>query len=135
MPDAYWTAITNVRIPAGSYIVVDSSPGTWAWAGGHRRAAAWSPSGALPKAGTAPPAATDRRAEAKKAITSRYCGGFSQYVTSVRARKTGTELYRVEVHIVLDSGEWTAKFDVDFATEFGPEIRPINDESADLLCG
>jgi hypothetical protein len=134
VPNAYWTAITNVRIPAGSYTVVDSSPGTWAWAsdtGGRGMVTVWG----VAEPGATAPSGTDRRAEAKQAITSRYCGGFSQYVTWVRARETGTELYRVEVHIALDSGEWTARFDVDFATELGPEIRPLNDESADLLCG
>jgi hypothetical protein len=133
VPNAYWTAVTDFLVPAGSYTVTDSSPGTWAWApdtGGRGMVTVWG----IAEVGTTGPEAVDRRAEAKQAITSRYCGGFSEYVTWVRARETDTELYRVEVHIELDSGEWTAAFDVDFATEFGPEIRPLNDESADLLC-
>lgn len=131
VPNAYWTAITNVQVPAGSYTVIDSSPATWAWApdtAGRGMVTVW---------GVAEDAAEQsggRGEEARQAITSRFCGGFSEYVTSVRARETDIELYRVEVHIELDSGEWTAMFDVDFATEFGPEIRPLNDESADLLC-
>ena len=40
----------------------------------------------------------------------------------------------MEIDIELDSGSWTALFDVDFATEDGPEIRPVNEESAALLC-
>ncbi|MDO9496981.1 MAG: hypothetical protein Q7J48_14845 [Nocardioides sp.] len=132
VPNAYWTAITNFQVPAGRYTVVDSSPDTWAWApdtGGRGMVTVWG------VAEGAPEQDGSRGEEAKQAITSRFCSGFSEYVTWVRARETDTELYRVEVHIELDSGEWTAKFDVDFATEFGPEIRPVNDESGDLLCG
>jgi hypothetical protein len=32
VPDAYWTATPNVRVPAGTYRVVDSNPSTWSWA-------------------------------------------------------------------------------------------------------
>jgi hypothetical protein len=32
VPDAYWTATPNVRVPAGTYRVVDSNPATWSWA-------------------------------------------------------------------------------------------------------
>lgn len=30
VPNAYWTANPNVKIPAGEYTVIDSSPATWA---------------------------------------------------------------------------------------------------------
>lgn len=30
VPNAYWTAMPNVRIPAGEYTVIDSNPMTWA---------------------------------------------------------------------------------------------------------
>lgn len=30
VPNAYWTATPNVKIPAGEYTVIDSSPATWA---------------------------------------------------------------------------------------------------------
>lgn len=131
VPNAYWTAITNVRIPAGRYTVADSSPGTWAWApdtGGRGMVTVWGVAEDPVEQGGG------RSDEAKQAITSRFCGGLSEYVAWVRAQEIDTELYRVEVHIELDSGEWTAGFDVDFATELGPEIRPLDDESADLLC-
>src|SRR5690606_11893197 len=105
VPNAYWTAITDFRVPAGRYTVVDSSPGTWAWAsdtGGRGMVTVWGVAeGAAEQGGS-------RNEEAKQAITSRFCGGFSEYVAWVRARQTDTELYRVEVHIELDSGEWTA---------------------------
>ncbi|MDP2774252.1 MAG: hypothetical protein Q8O61_11930 [Nocardioides sp.] len=132
VPNAYWTAITNFQVPAGRYTVVDSSPGTWAWApdtGGRGMVTVWG------VADGAPEQDGGRDEEAKQAITSGLCSGVSDYVAWVRARETDFELYRVEVHIKLDSGEWTARFDVDFATEFGPEIRPVDDESGDLLCG
>lgn len=32
VPNALWTAVTDFEVPAGTYTVVDSSPGTWAWA-------------------------------------------------------------------------------------------------------
>ena len=138
VPNAYWTAVINYRIPAGTYTVVDSSPATWAWAsdtGGRGMVTVWGVAEGGGAASPSSPALSGERAgEAKRAITSRYCGGFSQYVTWVHARETESQLYRVEVHIALDSGEWTAKFDVDFATEGGPDIRPLNNASADLLC-
>ena len=30
--NAYWTVTPDVAIPAGTYTVVDSDPGTWSWA-------------------------------------------------------------------------------------------------------
>jgi hypothetical protein len=29
VPNAYWTASPNVTLPAGSYTIIDSDPGTW----------------------------------------------------------------------------------------------------------
>jgi len=29
VPNAYWAAVPNVALPAGSYTVIDSDPGTW----------------------------------------------------------------------------------------------------------
>ena len=30
VPNAYWTATPNVRLPPGNYTVIDSDPATWA---------------------------------------------------------------------------------------------------------
>jgi len=89
---------------------------------------------------TAPPQGDDRSAEAVAAVESQYCppeagmDDWRAYIVETRGYETDYLLYRVEVDIQLDSGSWTALFDVDFATEMGPEVRPVNDESADLLC-
>ena len=134
VPNAVWTAVTDFTVPAGAYTVIDSSPGTWAWApdtGGRGMTAVW---GEVDESAPTQSPTTDRGSEAKSAVTSRYCDGVAEYVDWVRAREIDLELYRVTVHIQLDSGEWTGKFDVDFATEFGPEIRPLNDASGDLIC-
>ncbi|WP_372735191.1 DUF6777 domain-containing protein [Nocardioides sp.] len=134
VPNAYWTAITNFRIPAGSYTVVDSNPATWAWTpdtGGRGMVRVW---GVPDSASNSGAQVSDKAQQAVEAVRLSLCPDVKQYVGSIRAREVETDLFRVEVKIVLDSGQWTAKFDADFATEFGPEIRPVNDNSADLLC-
>lgn len=150
VPDAGWVAVTNFTVPAGRYTVVDSDPASWAqnaesggrgFVGIHGIAAS-TPTTRTPN--TQPPttaSAPDRTQEAIDAVQGRLCGqtpgideDWRQYITSITATETDFELYRVDVRIDLDSGGWDALFDVDFATEGGPEIRPVNSESADLLC-
>ncbi len=85
---------------------------------------------------TAPPATVaptpDRSEEAIDDVAARMCD--TTYITEYTSEEIDTELWRVDVHIVLDSGEWWAHFDVDYATEFGPEIRPADDVSGEMLC-
>jgi hypothetical protein len=89
---------------------------------------------------TSAPLTGDRGDEAIDAVEARFCPpepgmeDWTTYITELSAQEIDFELYRVEVRIELDSGGWTAAFDVDFATELGPEIRPLDDESAALLC-
>lgn len=150
VPNAYWQAITNFTVPAGRYTVVDSDPASWAQnaeSGGRGFTSIFgiatsSPTTRTPS--TRPPttaSAPDRSQEAIDAVQGRFCGptagvddDWRQYITRITATETDVELYRVDVRIDLDSGGWNALFDVDFATEFGPEVRPVNSESADLLC-
>lgn len=149
VPNAYWTATVNVTLPAGRYTVIDSDPGTWAWApdtGGrgmvqiHGVATTTpAPTTTRPTPTTAAPDDADRSQEAIDAVEGALCPtpgveDWQRYITGFTATETDFLLYRVEVRIELDSGGWTALFDVDFATEGGPEIRPANDESSDLLC-
>lgn len=147
VPNATWIAVTNERVPAGSYTVVDSSPGTWAYApdtGGRGMVTIW---GVAEKTSTTKPdtsattaPSSDRSAQAVAAVEGSLCNSdpslddWRQYITGITAHETETDLYRVEVRIQLDSGAWTALFDADFATEDGPVIRAINSESAALLC-
>jgi hypothetical protein len=149
VPNAYWTAVVDVRVPAGSYTVVDSDPATWAWAsdtGGrgmvtvHGIAEGAATTTTRPRTTTtSAPQDHDRSKEAMGWVQDSFCADpdvedWRQYITDVRAHETDDLLYRVEVDITLDSGAWTALFDVDFATEDGPDIRPVNSESAALLC-
>jgi hypothetical protein len=150
VPNAYWEAVTNFTVPAGRYTVVDSDPGSWAQnaeSGGRGfvgiyGVATTSPTTRTPTTRTPTTAsAPDRTQEAIDAVQGRFCGqtpgvdeDWRQYITRITATETDFELYRVVVRIELDSGGWDALFDVDFATEFGPEIRPVNAESGDLLC-
>jgi hypothetical protein len=88
---------------------------------------------------TAPPS-PDRGDEAIDAVEARFCPpepgmeDWTTYITELRAEEVDFLLYRVSVRIELDSGGWTASYDVDFATELGPEVRPLDDDSASLLC-
>jgi len=54
--------------------------------------------------------------------------------TSAQVSTERDTLYHVKVHIVLDSGDWWAAFEVDFATEVAPDIRPLDAASAPLVC-
>lgn len=148
VPNAYWTATVNVSVPAGRYTVIDSDPSTWAQnadSGGRGfvriHGVATQPPASVPTtAAPVPPTTPDRSQEAISAVEASLCGpspgveDWRQYITRITATEIDFELYRVEVRIELDSGGWTALFDADFATEFGPVIRPVDDESADLLC-
>jgi len=147
VPNAYWTATMNIQLPAGRYTVLDSDAATWSWApdtAGRGMVYIYGVALAAP-ATTQPPPTTrlddgDRSQAAISAVEAAFCGpspgieDWRQYITGITATETDTLLYRVEVRIELDSGGWTALFDADFATEHGPEIRPVNDESSDLLC-
>lgn len=88
---------------------------------------------------TAPPS-PDRGDEAIDAVEARFCPpepgmeDWTTYITELRAEEVDVLLYRVAVRVELDSGGWTAAYDVDFATELGPEVRPLDDDSASLLC-
>ncbi len=129
VPNAYWLAVTNFRVPAGSYTVLDSDQATWAWTpdtGGRGMLTIW---GVRDEA-----QAPDRSAEAKSAVRARYCDGVSPYVARVTATMSSVDLYRVKVFIVLDSGRWTGQFDVDFSGSSGPQVRAIDDDSARLIC-
>ena len=147
VPNAYWTATVNLQLPAGRYTVIDSDPGSWAWApdtAGRgivtiHGVAATAPTTTRPTPTTAAPDDVDRSQEAIDAVEAAFCTtpgveDWRQYITGITATETDLLLYRVAVRIELDSGGWTALFDVDFATEGGPEIRAVNSESADLLC-
>ena len=81
---------------------------------------------------TAPPSA-DRSQEAIAVMEASLCPDSLPYVSGYRAYELRTDRYRVEVDITLDSGSWTAYFDVEFASEF-PLVEPQDSESAALLC-
>lgn len=87
---------------------------------------------------TAPPTQGGREGEAvwwiQEAIGA--CDPTSfEVITDIRALPTERDtLYVVDVALSLDSGSWTAAFEVDFATEEFPEIRPADAESAALIC-
>lgn len=149
VPNAYWTAVVNIQVPAGRYTVIDSDPATWAWTpdtGGRGMvhiygvaATTPTPTTTRPTPTTAAPDDADRSQEAIDAVERALCPtpgveDWRRYVTGITATETDFLLYRVAVRIELDSGGWTALFDVDFATEGGPEIRPVNDDSSALLC-
>lgn len=150
VPNAYWTAVVNVTVPAGSYTVVDSDPASWAWASdtggrgmviihGIAQGGTGTTTTRPRTTTTSEPQDYDRSKEAMGWVQDSFCADpdvedWRQYITDVRGFETDYLLYRVEVDITLDSGAWTALFDVDFATEDGPDIRPVNSESAALLC-
>ena len=134
VPNAYWVAITSFRVPAGTYEVLDSDPSTWAWApdtGGRGMTTVWGVRDAAPDPTPAP---ASRGPEAKVAVTSLFCAEVDQYVERVTARETALDLYRVRVLIVLDSGQWTAWYDVDLSDAAGPQVSTRDADSAGLLC-
>ena len=75
----------------------------------------------------------DRSQEAIGVVQASLCGDVTAYVSGYRAYELQTDLYEVQVDITLDSGSWTAYFQVEFASEF-PLVNPQNSESAALLC-
>ena len=135
VPNAYWTAVTSFEVPAGGYTVIDSNPATWSSAsdiGGRGMVRIW---GVTRSGGTvsAPEAETpDRSSEAIAAVRARFCQGIEEYVAGVKARSTGPDAYLVDVRIELDSGAWTARFDVDLSGS--PRVVARDPDSGALLC-
>ena len=136
VPNAYWTAVTDFEVPAGRYTVVDSDPATWSTAGdlgGRGMVRIW---GIETGGGsdTAPDVGTpDRSKDAIAAVRNRFCSGVDDYVADIKARASGSGTYLVQVRIELDSGAWTARFDVDLSGG-APRVVARDPDSAALLC-
>lgn len=130
VPNAYWTAVVDVEVPAGRYTVIDSDPATWSYApdtGGRGMVMVWG----VATSGAA--ASSDRSDDAIDAVRSRFCDGVAEYVARIDARRTTGDRYRVEVRIELDSGAWTATFEVDLSRT-PARVVPVGPNSGELLC-
>ena len=137
VPNAYWTAITNIRLPAGSYTVIDSDPDTWAWAadtGGQGIVTVWG----VPEVGPTATSTDDafRGPDAIAAVQARFClEGVTEYVQKMVARKMDSGLYRVEVTVSYTSGSsWIGSFDVDLSGASDQVVHPLDDKSGRLVC-
>ena len=136
VPNAYWTAVTDFEVPAGRYEVVDSDPTTWSTAGdlgGRGMVRIWGVEAGSGSAASPEADAPDRSDEAIAAVRNRFCAGVDDYVADIGARATGPRTYLVQVRIELDSGAWTAKFDVDVSGG-APRVEARNPDSGALLC-
>ncbi len=132
VPNAYWVAVTNISVPAGSYTVIDSDPSTWAWApdtGGRGMLTIWGVRESATEQSSA-----NRGPEARTAVTSLFCAEVDQYVSRVTARETSPNQYRVNVIVALDSGSWTARYDVDLSQPSGPKVSATDSDAGGLLC-
>jgi hypothetical protein len=65
--------------------------------------------------------------------------GFDPFdvIMNMFAEQVGPTVWRVEAVIVLDSGGWSAYFDVDYSNPSDPLIEPLDPDSAQLIhnCG
>lgn len=153
VPNAYWIADVDLTVPAGDYEVLDSDPSTWAQNAqsggrgfttlrGYTLGPAVNPTTTAAPPVTAAPTTTSPPSGARaneaagvvRQMIAQCTPDMPQYITSYGARELDRDtLYQVDVHIVIDSGEWYAHFEVDFASEF-PDVRGMDPESKAFVC-